>query len=153
MRNISFVPERNVLQAHQAVGSDDASHTTNSFRDDRIAFVGHCARSLLSLCESFLSFTHLCALPMPDVEGKLIERRSYDCQGAEVLSVTIALNDLCRDRCYFESQTFTNAFFDDWIQMSETADRATDLANGNRFARAHQALAIAKHFAVPKRES
>src|SRR5687768_15734533 len=115
MRNISLVPECDVFQTDETISPNYSSQTTNSLRDNRIAFVRHGARALLTFRKTLLRLAHFGALPVPDVEGKLIKRRSNDPQGAQVFSVAIALDDLRRDSGDFQSQSFANAFLDNWI--------------------------------------
>ena len=50
-------------------------------------------------------------------------------------------------------EPLANFFFNFRIEKRERADRATDLPNRHRFARALQAFAIAAHLVVPKRET
>src|SRR5687767_16032228 len=87
MRNISFMPERDVFKTDKAVSAHHSSQTTNSLRDDRIAFVRHGARTLLTFRKTLLRLAHFGALPVPGVEGNLIKRRSSDCQAAQVFRV------------------------------------------------------------------
>src|ERR1044072_4959397 len=152
MRNVALVPQRHVFKSHQTVGPDNASHAANAFGDNRIPFVWHGARPLLAGRKTFLSFIHFGALPVSNVERKLIERRSDDSERAEILSVAIPLNDLGRNWSGPESQPGTNLLLNFRIEQCKRADGATNFSDRDRLPRALQAFTIAAHLVVPEGE-
>src|SRR5467141_45303 len=97
MRNIAFMPERYILKSHDAVRAHDPSHPANALGEDRVTLVRHGARSLLTFFEFLLRFTHFGSLPVTNLQSELIQRRSDDGQGAEVLGIVVALNNLRRN--------------------------------------------------------
>src|SRR6266404_6439076 len=146
------MPERNVLETHDAVGSDHSSHAAQSFGDYRIALVRHCARSLLTLRETLLSFADFSALPVTNVQGKLIQRRGDKRESAQIFSVDISLNDLRRDRRSLQAQSLANFIFDLRVQVSEGAHCPTYFSYRHCFPGTNHPLALPSHFVVPERE-
>src|SRR5260370_19846185 len=115
------MPERYVLEANDAVGSHHSSHAGQSFGNYRIALVRHRARSFLTFRETLLRFADFSALPVTNVQGKLIQRRGDKRQRAQIFSVDISLNDLRRDRRSLQAQSLANFIFDLLIHVTAGA--------------------------------
>src|SRR5690242_5438394 len=111
MRDVALVPERDVFESDETIGANDSRHAADALRDDRIAFVRHCARTLLSFSKTFLRFAYFGALPVPNVQSKLLQRRSDRRERTEILSVDVALDHLRRDRRRFQTEARANLFF------------------------------------------
>src|SRR5581483_114840 len=97
MRDIAFMPQRDVFQSDDAVGAHYARHATDALGKNWIALMRHRARSLLPTFEFLLSFANFCALPVTNLQSELIERRGDDRQRAKKFGVVVTLNDLRRD--------------------------------------------------------
>src|ERR1700754_4581535 len=111
MGNVALVPERDVLESDQTVRANNAGHATDAFRDDRITFVRHRTRALLTFSKLFLRFTHFGALPVTNVEGKLLERRRDHGERVEIFGISVSLDHLSRNRRGFQTKTRANSFF------------------------------------------
>src|SRR6266404_2295732 len=131
MRNIAFMPERDVLKSHDAVRAHDPSHPANALGEDRVTLMRHGARSLLAFFEFLLRFAHFGPLPVTNLQSELVQRRSDNGQGAEVLRVVVALNNLRRNGSRFDSQPGANLFLDLRIEMRKSADCSADFSDGH----------------------
>src|ERR1044072_596361 len=138
MGDVALVPERDVFESDDAVRTNDARHTADALRNDRIAFVRHRTRTPLTFGETFLRFAHFRALPVTHVQRKLLERSGNDRERAQVFSVDVALDHLRRNRRGFQTETRTDLLFNGRIQMRKRADRAADLANSDSVFRTQQ---------------
>ena len=78
MRDVALVPERDVLETDDAVCANHSRDAADAFRNDRIALVRHRARTFLTFRETFLRLAHFGALPVTNIQRKLIQRRSDD---------------------------------------------------------------------------
>ena len=112
----------------------------------------HGARSFLTFRETLLSFADFSALPVTNVQSKLIQRRGDKSQRAQIFSVDISLNDLRRDRRSLQAQSLANFVFDLRIQVSEGAYCPTYFSHGHSFPGTNHPLALPSHFVVPERE-
>src|SRR2546423_2979351 len=126
MRNISFMPKRDVFQTNDAVRANQPRHSAKTLRKNRVTLVRHGARTLLALLEFFLRFANFRALPMSNLQREFFQRRSDHCQRAKILSVRITLNDLRRDGSRAQAELRANLLFDRRIEMSESADRTAN---------------------------
>src|ERR1051325_674200 len=153
MRDVALVPQRDILETDDAVRADDARDAADAFRNDRIALVRHCARTLLTFREALLRLAHLGALPVTNVQSKLLQRRRDDRKRRQIFGVDVSLNDLSRYRRGLQSETRTDTFFNRRIQVCKRADRATDLSDCNCFTRMQQTFAIAAHLVKPECKS
>src|SRR5438093_13312260 len=131
MRDIAFMPECDVLKSHDAVRAHDARHPANALGKDRVALVGHGARSLLTRLEFLLRLAHFSPLPVANLQSELVQRRRDDRQRAKIFRVIVALDDLRRNRSGFKSQPGANFFLDLRIEERKSSDRSTDLADAN----------------------
>ena len=78
MRDVALVPERDVLESDKLFARITLRDAADALRDDRIALVRHRARTFLTFRETLLRFANFRALPVTNIQGKLIERRSND---------------------------------------------------------------------------
>src|SRR6185295_17127309 len=111
MGNVALVPQRDVLQTHDAVCADHACDTADTLRNNWVALVRHRARTLLTFRKTLLRLTNLGALPVTNVQSKLLQRRCDDRQRRQILGVDVSLNDLSRNRRRLYSETRTNTLF------------------------------------------
>ena len=119
---------------------------------DRIPLVRHRRRALLAFAERFLDFANLGLLQAANLERELLERRGGDGQRRQQLGVTIALDDLRRDRRRLQTKPLAHRLLDRRIEMRKRADRAGDFADADRLASAAHALDIAAKLGVPERQ-
>ena len=56
----------------------DSRDAADAFRNDRIALVRHRARTLLTFRETLLRFANFGALPVTNIQRKLLQRRRDD---------------------------------------------------------------------------
>src|SRR2546428_13602220 len=118
MRDVALVPQRHVFQSDHTVSPDDSRHTANSFGENRVALMRHRAGSFLALLEAFLRLTDFGALPVTDLQGELIQRRCDNGEPAEVLGVTIALDDLGGNRGRLHPHPAANLTFNCWTKRA-----------------------------------
>ncbi len=152
MRDIALVPQRDVLVRRQRVGAHDARQAREVLAQDRVALVRHRGRALLPLAERLLRLAHLGALQMADLYRKLLERRGDAREHAEEMRVTIALNDLRRDRSRLQVHAPADVALDRGRYVRERPDRAGDLAHANLIDGTGKALQLAIEFGVEVRE-
>src|SRR2546421_2359469 len=129
MRDVAFVPQRDVLQPHDAVCAHDPRHAAETFGKDGVALVRHRTGSLLTFLEFLLRLAYFGSLPMTNLQRELVERRSYHRERAEIFSVGIALNDLGGGGGRLQSESRANLLFKGGVEMRERADRATQIVH------------------------
>src|SRR5690349_10109259 len=152
MRDVALVPERDVFESNETNGANDARHAANALRDDRIALMRHRARTLLSFSKTFLRFAYFGALPVPNVQSKLLQRGGDRRERTEILGINVALDHLRRDRRRFQTKPRANFFFNRRIEVCKRADRAADLSYRDSVFRTQQPLAVAAHLVEPQRK-
>ena len=153
MRNIAFVPKRDVFQTDDRICANRPRHSADSFRQNRIAFVRHSRRTFLSGFEFFLRFADFRALPMPNLQREFFQRRRDYSQRRKIFGVTVALNDLRRNRREADSEFRANSLFNVRVEMRECPDRARNFADRNRFFSLFKPFFVPFHFGEPERES
>src|SRR6266403_198369 len=131
MRNIAFMPECDVFKSDDAVRAHYPRHPADAFGKDRGTLVRHGARSLLAFFEFLLRFAHFGPLPVTNLQSELVQRRSDNGQGAEVLRVVVALNNLRRNGSRFDSQPGANLFLDLRIEVRKSTNCPADFSDGH----------------------
>src|SRR5690349_5591559 len=96
---------------------------------DRIALVRHRRRALLTLPEWLLDLANLRLLKSTDFEREILERCRSNGKRRQKLRMTIARDDLRRDRLRLESETAAHVGLDRRRQMRERAHGARQLSD------------------------
>ena len=78
MRNIALVPQSNVFERGERVGTHQAREPANLLAADRVAFVRHGGTAALAAAKGLLGFANFGALQMADFERNAFERRGDD---------------------------------------------------------------------------
>src|ERR1700760_3630035 len=115
MRNVAFMPKRNIFERCLRVPAQYSGQTTDLLARNRVLLVWHRRRALLLLAEVLLRFPHLGPLQMPDFNRDLVERAADDCQCRDVRSVPVSLNHLRGNRSRLQPETCTNSLFVLWL--------------------------------------
>ena len=152
VRDVALVPQRDVLDRRHGVATEQPRETADLLAPDRVALVRHRGRALLALRERLLDFPDLRLLQAANLERELLERRAGDRKRGQQLRVAIALDDLRRDGRGLEPEPTADGGLDRRRQVGEGADRARDLADAPRFARAPHAHDVALQLGVPERQ-
>src|ERR1044071_5527131 len=116
MRDVALVPQRDILETNDTICADHARDPADALRDDRIALVRHCARTLLTFRETLLRLANLGALPVTNVQSKLLQRRRDDRECRQILGIDVSLNDLGRYRRGLQPEPRTNTLFNRRIE-------------------------------------
>ena len=119
---------------------------------NRVALVRHRRGALLALGERLLDLADLGLLQAANRQRELLERGRRDRQRGHELRVPIALNHLRRHRIGLEPEPAADVGFDLRWQVRKGADRAGDLADADRRARAAHAFDVPIELRVPERE-
>ncbi len=109
VRDVSLVPEGDVLEPDERISSDDPSQAADALRDDRVPLVRHGRRPLLALRERLLHLANLRACEVADLEREPVERRPDDRERRKKLRVAIALKDLRGRRSRLEPEGLARA--------------------------------------------
>ena len=152
MRDVALVPQGDVLERRMSVRPNQPREAADLLAADRIALVRHRRRALLALPERLLDLANLRLLQPADFEREFLERCPSNGQRRQKLRMTIALDDLRRDRLRLESETAAHVRLDRRRQMRERAHSARQLPDAHRRPRATDAVGGAENFAVPERE-
>ena len=73
VRDVTLVPERDVLEPDERVRADDAREAADPLGDDRVALVRHRRRALLASAERLLHLRDLRTREVPDLERERVE--------------------------------------------------------------------------------
>ncbi|GBC78241.1 hypothetical protein HRbin08_01728 [bacterium HR08] len=152
MRDVAFVPERDVLQRGLKIRAHDAGQAADLLRRDGVSLMRHGRGSLLPGGEELLGLAHLGALQVPDLQGDLLHARGDQRQRREEFGVAIARDDLRGDRLRSQSQAAADGLLHLGIEMGERADGARDLPHADLLASAPHALPIPLRLRVPQGE-
>jgi len=126
--DVAFVPQGNVFVGGEHVAADDASEAADLLGGDGIALVGHSGTAALLGAEMFLGFADFGALEMADFDGNFFEGGSDERQGAEILRVAIALDDLGGDGSDVQAEFVADFFLNVGAQVGSVADGAGDFS-------------------------
>src|SRR5207253_10700816 len=85
------------LERGEHVGTHEAREAADLFAGNGIALVRHGGTAALLAAERFFDLADFSALEMANFEGDLFERGGDKREGAEILRVAVALNDLRSD--------------------------------------------------------
>src|SRR5262249_50698462 len=124
MRDVAFVPERNVFESRRGVGSKEPGETANLLTSNGIALVRHRGGSLLALAKRLLYLTNLGFLEASHLQRKLLQGRARDRNGRQELRVPVALDHLRGNRRRLHAQTLTNSGLNGRIEVSVSPDGA-----------------------------
>src|SRR3954470_21358396 len=152
MRDVALVPQRDVLERRLAVGADQTGEPDDLLAPDWIALVRHGGRALLPFGERLFDLADLGLLQAADLERELLERRRGNGEGRHQLGVPIALDHLVRDGRRVQAEPLADLSFNARRKVRVSADRAGNLADVDRDARALDPLDAALQLGVPERE-
>ena len=128
VRDVAFVPEGDIFIGGEHVGADEAGEAADLFGGDGIALVGHGRTAALLVAEVFLGFADFGALQVADFEGDFFERGGDERENADILRVTIALNDLRGNGRDVKAELLADFLFDFRAEVRGVADGAGDFA-------------------------
>src|SRR3977135_3724631 len=94
MRDVTLVPERDVLHPGQRVAAQQARDAGDALGRDRVALVGHRRAALLARTEGLLELSYLRSLQMADLDGEALEARAGERDRVQQLRVAIPRHDL-----------------------------------------------------------
>ena len=104
VRDVTLVPQCDVLEPDRGGGADDAGEPADPLRDDRVALVRHRGRSLHSGGERLLDLPHLGPRQVPDLRREPVERCRAECEYREQLRVAVARDHLRGRRIRLEPE-------------------------------------------------
>ena len=148
MRDVALVPERHVLQRRHHIGAHHACKPGDVLRQDRIALVRHRGRALLPFGEELLGLQHLGALQVTDFGREPLDRSGDHAERRKVHGVSIARDDLGRDRLDGKPHGLGHMRLDARVDLRESADRAGDGAGRDFRPRADQTLLGAEELGI-----
>src|ERR1700761_521653 len=108
MGDVTLVPESHVLESCLGVGPDHAGQPADLLAGYGVPLVRHGRGALLFFAEIFLRLADLGALQVTDLGRNFVEGGSNGCESGDVESMSVALNDLGRDRSYFETEAMAD---------------------------------------------
>ena len=152
MRDVAFVPERDVFQRGLGIAAHHAGEAGEVFRQHRVALVRHGGGALLAFGEILLGLQDFGALQVADFGGEVFDGAGDHGERCEERGVAVARDDLRRDGFGFEAQRLRDVFFDARVDLRERADGAGDGAGRDFFARGDQACAGAFELDIEARE-
>ena len=143
MRDVAFVPERDILHRRHGHAAHEAREAGEIFRQHRVALVRHGRRTLLALGEELFRLQNFGALHVADFDRQALDARRDDAERGEEHGVAVARDDLRRDRFGLQAEALGDVFFDARVDIGEGANGAGDGAGRDFFARRDQALLAA----------
>ena len=103
MRNISLVPECDILKSGHRVRPNEPGQTRNLLAPDGVPLVRHRRRPLLPSPERFLDFANLRLLESSNLKCELFERGRQNRERRQEIRVPIPLDDLRGHGCRGQS--------------------------------------------------
>jgi len=149
VRDVAFVPERDIFEGGEHVGAYEAGEAANLFAGDGIALVRHGGTAALLTAKGLFGFADFCALKVAHFQSDFFERCGDKRQGAEILRVAVSLNDLRSDGNGSEAEALADAFFHFRAEMRSVADGARNLPNGHLRGGVAKARDVALIFREP----
>src|SRR3954469_995954 len=144
VRDVALVPERDVLDARLRVAAQHAREAADALAHDRVALVRHRARALLlPRAERLLRLADLGALEMADLGRQALEAGARQGDRLQQRGVTVARDDLRRDRLGGEAEAGEHARLEVGIGRRVRADGAAERADRRLGERVAQALGVA----------
>ena len=113
------------------------------FPGNRVPFVGHGARTFLALGKVFFGFQHLGSLQVPKFCGPAFDARAHKGENADKFGVQIALNHLCCDGGWSQTELLANKCLHLRREMGACANGARKFADRDP-SRAAFILSIAR---------
>ena len=152
VRDVALVPQRDVFHAGGEVAAQHAGETAELLALHRVALVGHRARALLRPGpERLLDLAHLGALQVTDLERERLDRGPHRRARVEHLGVTVAGEHL-RGGHRLQAERPAHVGLDRGVDVGVGADRARQLADGDRGPGPGEALPVAAHLQGPQGE-
>src|ERR1035437_9076963 len=148
MRNVAFVPERDVFQRGDGVAAQHAREAGETFPGDGIAFVRHGARTFLASGERLFGFENFGALQMAEFDGPTLDARADEGECGLEFSVEVALHDLRGDGRGTQAELFADKIFHTRRQVRASSDGTGKFADGNNFAGAFKTFERPTKFVV-----
>ncbi len=152
VRDVAFVPQRDVFESRLDVRADDAGQAADLFAGDRVALVRHGGRTLLTFGERFFGFPNFGALQVAYFESDFLEETRDERQRRDPRGVAVAGDHLRGDRGGLEGQSCADLLFRIGRDVTEGADRAGKLADAQIVGGGFQALAPAHQLVIPQGE-
>ena len=90
MRDIAFMPQRDILEGSLSIRPDHAGETADLLAHDWVFLVGHGRRTLLALREVLAGFTHLSTLQMSNFQRYFFKAGAQNSQSSDEVGVPIA---------------------------------------------------------------
>ena len=153
--DVPLVPQGDVIERCDGVPAHQSRQTANTLAEFRIALVGHrrrtCAHVALAT-EWLFDLPNLGALQRSDFGRKFIQGRRNERKGLDELGVTVALDDLVRDRRRRQAKFPARRFLYLRGHAGVCPDRAGKLADSDDIPRLRQPLLMAAHLVPPKGE-
>src|SRR5262249_32118314 len=119
------------------------------FASDRIALVRHRGTAALLAAERLFGFADFGALQVANLDGDFFERSGDERQRAEVVRMTIPLNDLGSHRRDIETEALADALFDFRAEVRSIAYGTGDFTDAHLGSGVGEALDVALIFRVP----
>src|SRR4051794_9481493 len=144
VRDVPLVPERDVLDARLRVAAQHAREAADALAHDRVALVRHRARALLlPRAERLLGLADLGALEMADLGREALEAGARQGDRLQQRRVTVARDDLRRDRLGGEAEAGEHARLELGVGRRVRADGAAERADRRLRERLAQPLRVA----------
>src|SRR5262249_7100726 len=149
MRDVAFVPQRDVLECGLGIRSHDASQSANLLARNWIALVRHRRRAFLLFAEIFFGFANLRPLQMANFDSNLVKSAGNHRQSRDVECMPVALNYLAGDRSDLQSESCANFLFQLGSQMRQRSYSPGDFSHAHVLGRVLEALDIALNLRIP----
>ena len=141
VRDVPFVPERDILEAGAEVAPQQAGQAAQPLRENRVALVRHGRTSLLAGAEGFFGLPELAAGQMADLGAHQLDGGADRGAGPEILGVTVT-GDHLRRRHRLQAERGADVGFDGGIDVRVRPDGTRELADGDRIPGPTHALPV-----------
>jgi two-component system, OmpR family, response regulator RegX3 len=149
VRDIPFVPERDVLEPDRRPSPHDPREAADALCDDGIALMRHRRASFLCAAERLLNLPDLRPGEVPDLERESLERSGAEGQGREEPCVAVSRDDLRGHRLGHEAEQAAGDPFHLRVASAVDADRACELPDADSRERALEAIRVALELECP----
>ena len=150
MRNVTLVPQGDVVEGNLRVGLHDARQAADLLHGDGVALVRHGGAALLTLTERFLGLECIGLLQIANLGSDALTGGRGGGENAGEVGVMIAANNLRGQRVVNQAQVLADIFLDKRLDGAVRADSARDGTKGNVLAGILKTVQIALEFPGPR---
>ena len=150
MRNVTLVPQGDVVEGNLRVGLHDARQAADLLHGDGVALVRHGGAALLTLTERLLGLERIGLLQVANLGSDALTGGRGGGENAGKVGVMVAADNLRGQRVVNQAQVLADVLLDKRLDGAVRADSARDGTKGNILAGVLKTIQIALELPGPR---